>query len=249
MSHRFYAGEIFHRRFLPREHHFTYDYFFLDIDAERLEDLRSSLFGYNRAGIMSFLSHDHFGTHADFLANALELIASAGWEKPHSIRFITLPRIFHFVFNPISILLLLDEEQNPSAIVAEVHNYNRGRVLYPMKLSMINTKQYRAQCTKSMYVSPFMGYEGIYTFTLEYTPEHFNLRILLSEGNLEMLVAHFSGSSLPFSTRTIRTLLCNHTFLSLFVVTRTLWQSLRLKLKGLAWYPPRPQDQHKQEAL
>lgn len=249
MSHRFYAGEIFHKRFLPREHRFTYDYFFLDIDVERLEDLNIPLFGYNRRGIMSFLARDHFGSHKDFRTNVYELIASAGWERPHRVRFLTLPRMFHFVFNPISLLVLLDHEGKPTRMVAEVHNYNGGRVLYPLTLSPLDATRYRAQCPKSMYVSPFMGYEGVYTFTLEYTPEHLGVKVLLSEGEREMLVAHFSGSSLPFSTRSIRTLLCNHTFLSLFVVTRTLWQSLRLKLKGLAWHSPRPQDQTKQEAL
>jgi len=249
MSHRFYEGEIFHKRFFPKEHAFTYDYFFLDIDVADINSLNNSLFKINRAGVMGFLAHDHFGATDDFALNAMELISAMGWEKPTQLRFITLPRIFHFVFNPISMLLLLDSDAKPTHAIAEVHNYNGGRVLYPMQLQQVNALQYKATSPKSMYVSPFMGYEGTYTFRIEYTPEHFSLRIELSEGDTEMLVAHFSGSSLPYSTSSIRRLLCNHTFLSLFVVTRTLWQSLRLKLKGLKFHSPRPQDQIKQELL
>ena len=249
MSHRFYEGEIFHKRFHPQVHHFTYDYFFIDINIDEIGTLNNSLFKTDSLGVMSFYPQDHFGKHQDFAQSVRENIASLGWQEPSSIRFLTLPRIFHFVFNPISMVLLLDSNSEPTHAIAEVHNYNGGRVLYPMTLQKINPLQTQGSAQKSMYVSPFMGYEGTYTFTIDYTPEHFGLRIELSEENRQMLVAHFSGSSIAYSTSSIRRLLCNHTFLSLFVVTRTLWQSLRLKLKALPWYSPRPQDQIKQESL
>lgn len=54
MKHRFYEGEIFHKRFLPRIHHFTYDYFFLDLDVFELDTLSNLFFGINRIGIMGF---------------------------------------------------------------------------------------------------------------------------------------------------------------------------------------------------
>lgn len=249
MSHRFYEGEIFHKRFFPKEHAFTYDYFFLDIDVKTIASLNNSLFKINKAGVMGFSAIDHFGASEDFAQNATELISEMGWEKPTQLRFLTLPRMFHFVFNPISMLLLLDKQGAVQHAIAEVHNYNGGRVLYPMNFEENEQGHLRAECSKSMYVSPFMGYEGTYTFHIEYTKNHFELRIHLSEGDQPMLVAHFSGSSRDYTTATIRSLLCNHTFLSLFVVTRTLWQSLRLKQKGLVFYSPRPQDQIKKELL
>ncbi len=247
MNHRFYEGEIFHKRFHPKEHIFTYDYFFLDIDVNAIASLSSPLFKINTAGVMGFLARDHFGTSEDFSANAHELIEALNWDKPSQMRFITLPRIFHFVFNPISMLLLLDEDGHVKNAIAEVHNYNGGRVLYPLVFTEDEHSGLSAKVPKSMYVSPFMGYEGMYEFHLEYSSEHLGLRITLSEGDHSMLVAHFSGSARPYSTKTIRSLVCNHTFLSLFVVTRTLYQSLKLKLKGLEFYTPRPQDKIKKE--
>lgn len=249
MKHRFYEGEIFHKRFLPRIHHFTYDYFFLDLDVFELDTLNNLFFGINRIGIMGFFARDHFGSSNQFLDNALALIETKEWEKPHQLRFLTLPRIFNFVFNPISMLLLLDQEGKILHAVAEVHNYNGGRVLYPMSFSSDTPNEYVATAPKSMYVSPFMGYEGTYTFHLEYSPEHFGMRIDLNEGDKQMLIAHFSGSGRTYGLRSLNAMLWNHTFLTLFVVTRTLWQSLRLKLKGLAWYSPRAQDQLKQESI
>lgn len=246
MSHRFYEGEIFHKRFFPKEHSFTYDYFFLDIDVLDLASLSNPPFKHNRLGVMSFLTRDHFGKTNDFLTNVQTLIQTLGWSGYKHLRFLSLPRIFHFVFNPISLVLLLDEHSEPTHCVAEVHNYNGGRVLYPMTLTK-EEERWSGEAPKSMYVSPFMGYEGKYRFELLYNPDHFAIKINLHEGERAMLVADFKGSVLPFTTKSVHTLLCNHTFLSLFVVTRTLYQSLRLKLKGLTFYSPRPQDQLKME--
>lgn len=246
MSHRFYEGEIYHKRFLPKEHVFTYDYFFLDVNVDEIPTLENTLLKTASLGVMGFYPRDHFGTTSNFLCNVHDAISALGWETPSQIRFLTLPRIFNFVFNPLSLLLLLDDRGVPTHCIAEVHNYNSGRVLYPMVLDTRDNTCY-GTCPKSMYVSPFMGYEGLYRFEIGYTPEHFDIRINLISDTDRMLLAHFKGNVREYSTATIRSLLCAHTFLSLFVVTRTLYQTLKLKLKGLTWYPPRPQDQLKKE--
>jgi len=219
MSHRFYEGEIFHKRYAPKVHQFTYDYFFLDIDVAHIDTLHNGIFSTNGLNLMSFYTKDHFGDTNSFAYNAHALINALGWGKPHELRFITLPRMANFVFNPISMLLLLD-----------------------------NKCRYAGNCPKTMYVSPFMGYEGHYHFTIEYTEKHFGLIVELHVDNRPLLLAHFSGSAKPFTTSSIRSLLCAHTFLTFFVVTRTLWQTLRLKLKGgLTWHSPRTHDQiHKE---
>ena len=248
MSHRFYEGEVFHKRFSPKVHQFTYDYFFLDIDLNEIDTLHNRVFSINSLNFMSFYSKDHFGNSESIVHNARDLIAALGWEEPDELRFVTLPRVAHFVFNPISMLLLLDNQKRLTHAIAEVHNYNGGRVLYPMTLEIDSKGRYIGSRPKTMYVSPFMGYEGEYHFTLEYTHEHFGLIVELNVNDSPLLLAHFSGNAKPFNSSSIRSLLCAHTFLTLFVVTRTLWQTLRLKLKGgLTWYSPRTQDQiHKE---
>lgn len=250
MSHRFYEGEIFHKRYSPKVHQFTYDYFFLDINLNEIETLHNRAFSVNSLNFMSFYSKDHFGNSGSIVHNAQKVISDLGWEKPHELRFITLPRMANFVFNPISMLLLLDSQKNVTHAIAEVHNYNGGRVLYPMALEMDNKGRYTGNCPKTMYVSPFMGYEGEYHFAIDYTEKHFGLIVELYVDNRPLLLAHFSGGAKPFTTASIRSLLCAHTFLTFFVVTRTLWQTFRLKLKGgLTWYSPRTGDQtHKEIA-
>ena len=94
-----------------------------------------------------------------------------------------------------------------------------------------------------MYVSPFLGFEGVYTFKLRYTPDAFELLVTLAQEEKRMLSAHFLGKGRSFEPQTIRSLLCAHTFLTFFVVTRTLWKTLKLFTKALTWSNPRPIDQ------
>lgn len=49
------------------------------------------------------------------------------------MRFITL-KGFKLCFQSNYVLVLFDEENSPTHILAEVHNYNNGRVVYPVKL-------------------------------------------------------------------------------------------------------------------
>jgi len=247
VSHQFFEGNILHHRFIPKKHRFMYDFFFLDIDVYDLNSLKIPFFSTSSFAPMGFFARDHFGDGDSLLLNAQRLLETLGWEMPAHLRFITLPRIFHFVFNPISVLLLLDASQKPTHMVVEVHNYNGGRVLYPTILNHKKGDVYVGEHPKTLYVSPFLGYDGTYTFYLSYTPKHFSLNIELSQINTPMLLAYFKGEAIPFSQRSLHGLLWRHTFLTLFVVTRTLWHSLRLWLKGIAWMGPRSIDQTRKD--
>lgn len=231
-----------HQRLSPLRHGFSYDYFFLDIDLECLSSLSHRFFSHGAFNWMGFDAQDHFGSSDDLRYNARELCRHFGLDERLPMRFVTLPRIAGFVFNPISLLLLMHDER-PKHLLAEVHNYNGGRVVYNVPLTCNASGLYQGEARKSMYVSPFFDYEGLYRFDLRYDETGMELTLLLERQEKPQLVAHFKGASLPFESRSTRALLCRHTFLSLFVVTRTLWQSLRLWRKKLPWHSPRPIDQ------
>ena len=56
-----YLGEVTHRRLMPRAHFLRYRVFNLLLDLDEAEDLsrRSRIFGFNRAGLLSFHERDH----------------------------------------------------------------------------------------------------------------------------------------------------------------------------------------------
>lgn len=242
MSHRFIEGHVHHTRTAPRRHLFNYRFYLLDIDLSTLQTLQNSLFSTNSFNLFSFSAKDHFGTSDDFMENVHALLHQFNRQPTEKMRFITLPRIMNFVFNPISILLLFEKEI-PSSMFVEVHNYNGGRTVYPVELTLDKKGQYVGSVTKNMYVSPFLENRGFYLFTIHYDDTKMSVRITLKEGDKKILQTFFTGKSLPFRTSTVTTLFLRHTLITFWVVTRTLWQTMRLKLKGLKWHSPSAADQ------
>lgn len=165
MSHQFLDGTIYHKRFAPKIHDFKYKYFMVDIDLSNLTKLRNRFFSLNRFNLFSFYSKDHFGKDEDFIKNVEDISEKFGLDSTMKMRFITLPRVIGFVFNPISILLFFKEDK-PYFMLAEVHNYNGGRVVYPVELKSVDGKNYSGKSIKDMYVSPFSKREGDYKFNL-----------------------------------------------------------------------------------
>ncbi|MFT5661614.1 MAG: DUF1365 family protein [Sulfurimonas sp.] len=232
MSHRFYNGEVFHKRFKDADHKFTYGFFMLDIDVNNLETLKNKLFSYNSWNLFSFFAKDHFGKGDSFLQNIEELLEKFNLVATKKMRFITLPRIANYVFNPISVLVLFDADV-PTQLLVEVHNYNGGRIVYPVKLEKKSRSQYEGEAQKDMYVSPFLKRDGLYKFSFEYSQEKMALGVYLYEDDVKTMMTTFRASSQEFSTKSVVTLFVKHLFLTFRVVTRTLWQSLKLYRLGL----------------
>ena len=243
MSHRFLEGTVTHRRHSPKKHAFTYRYFMVDIDVNDLESLeRNTLFSLGGFNLFSFRPQEHFGDGADFRTNIGELLRRFSLAPTPQIRFITLPRIAGFVFNPISLLLLCDDAGRPQHLLAEVHNYNGGRTVYHIAFEA-GTPRLRGRAHKDMYVSPFFEREGDYAFTLAYDAERLALTIRLDEDDAHRLDATLTLHTVPFRTSAAMGLFFRHTLLGIWVVTRTLWQSFKLWRKGLRWHSPLPADQ------
>ena len=232
MSHKFYEGEVFHKRFKDAEHKFTYDFFMLDVDVYSLSTLKNRFFSYNSFNLFSFFAKDHFGKTNSFLQNIEELLEKFDLDATKKMRFLTLPRIANYVFNPISVLVLFDEER-PTEMLVEVHNYNGGRIVYPVKLEQKSQTQYVGEVQKDMYVSPFLKRDGLYKFHFEYTKEKMALGVYLYEDGVKTMMTTFSATAKEFSEKSVRELFVKHSFLTFKVVTRTLWQSLKLYRLGL----------------
>lgn len=215
----------------------------VDIDVNDLESLeRNSLFAYNGFNLFSFNGKDHFGTQTGFRDNVLDLLEQFGLEPSAQMRFVTLPRIAGFVFNPISLLLLCDPAMKPQHLLAEVHNYNGGRTVYHVAFEH-GSARLRGKVRKDMYVSPFFDREGDYAFTLAYDAERLTLTIRLDEQESHCLDATLTLTTVPFRTEAAMGLFFRHTLLGVWVVTRTLWQSLKLWHKGVRWHTPHRADQ------
>lgn len=240
-NHKFYEGTIYHKRFNPKIHIFKYKFYLLDIDVSNFKNLENKFFSINKVNFLSFKTKDHFGNSSNFLENINELLKKFDIQKTEKMRFITLPRVLNFVFNPLSALVLFDKDDIPTHILAEVHNYNNGRVIYPIKLKKENNR-YFGTAKKDMYVSPFFKCEGFYEFELKYDENKLFLKIDLYEDQEYKLTAIFNSKSKEFNEKNTLSIFFRYMFITLLVVSRTYYQAIKLFFKGLKIYTPRNED-------
>ena len=243
-KHKFYEGTIYHKRFHPKVHEFKYNFYLLDIDLNYFENLKNSLFSINKLNFLSFKTKDHFGKSDDFLQNVDELLEKFSIKKTKNMRFFTLPRVLNFVFNPISALVVFDDNNQATHLLAEVHNYNNGRVVYPIVLEK-EGNSYTGKVKKDMYVSPFFKTDGVYEFQLKYDENKLFLKIDLFEDNEYKLTAIFNSKAKNFNKKSSLNIFFKYMFSTFLVVTRTYIQAIRLFIKGLKIHSPREQDKER----
>ena len=243
-KHKFYEGTIYHKRFHPKVHEFKYNFYLLDIDLNYFENLKNSLFSINKLNFLSFKTKDHFGKSDDFLQNVDELLEKFSIKKTKNMRFFTLPRVLNFVFNPISALVVFDDNNQATHLLAEVHNYNNGRIVYPILLEK-KGNSYTGKVKKDMYVSPFFKTDGVYEFQLKYDENKLFLKIDLFEDNEYKLTAIFNSKAKDFNKKSSLNIFLKYMFSTFLVVTRTYIQAIRLFIKGLKIHSPREQDKER----
>jgi DUF1365 family protein len=145
MSHRrmqscLYECRVMHHRFAPKEHRFLYRIFLFAIDLDELDTLpgRLALFSVNRAGLYSFRENDYLPTHekphqpeapppsstgASLKARVIAYLAANGVDLAGGrVVLVTLPRVFGYLFNPVSFYFCYDQNGAPVAAVTEVTN-------------------------------------------------------------------------------------------------------------------------------
>ena len=102
-----YKGFVTHRRFKPIKHYFAYKTFSILFSLNEIDELskKISIFSFNKFNIFSFYNKDHGSRDGSDLTE---------WVKVNlkkynlnfnisNIKLLCLPRIFGYVFNPLSI--------------------------------------------------------------------------------------------------------------------------------------------------
>ena len=235
LSSCLYECTVFHRRLQPKQHEFHYRIFYLLIDLDELPRLDSTLrlLKVNRPGIYSIFESDHISHGEPSLKeNIARYLRTLGFEQPPArILLLTLPRIFGYVFNPISIYFCYDVLGEPLLAVAEVGNTFLEWKPYPVHLASDGT--FHSRTVKYFYVSPFSDLDLQFDFRF-HQPGH-RLRINIDDylGDQRELVSMVSGFRVPLTDATLLRFTFTYPLLTLWVILSIHWQALRLWMKGL----------------
>ena len=121
-----YSGFITHRRFKPKKHFFTYKTFSLLIDLNEIENLGKKIkfFSYNKFNILSFYDIDHGPRDGSSIKEwIIKNLKSIGINDDKiQIKLLCYPRIFGYVFNPLSVFFIYDQKSRLISILYEVKN-------------------------------------------------------------------------------------------------------------------------------
>ncbi len=166
-----YNGVVSHTRFKPVKHHLKYKTFSLLIDLDEIEKLDKDIpiFSLNKFNIFSFYNKDHGERNGESLKNWVmeNLKRFKIQQNINKIKLLCYPRIFGYVFNPLSIFYCYEDDLL-KAIFYEVKNTFNEQHTYIFKTN--GKDSIKQNCKKRFYVSPFMDMETYYNFKL-YPPD------------------------------------------------------------------------------
>ena len=244
-----YAGKVMHQRLHPFGHRFSYNVFSLLVDIDRLGDLArlTRLLSVNRAGILSFHERDHVEEDGETLRQFTDrLLARSGLERPAArILLLAYPRMFGYVFNPISTYFAYDEENRLIAVIYVVRNTFGERHSYvaPVLKGESSVAGIRQTRTKIFHVSPFMDMGLRYHFRILPPGKTVRLRIHETAGDKPVLSATFGADAAPLTDAILARYLLRFPFMTIKVMAGIHWEALKLWFKGASFRtsPPPPE--------
>ena len=235
MNSCIYNGIVTHQRFKPIKHSLKYKTFSLLVDLDELESLDKdiSIFSLNRFNIFSFYTKDHGERDGSSIKEwILKTISKFNISNNITkIKLLCYPRIFGYVFNPLSIFYCY-ENNNLRAIFYEVKNTFNEQHTYIFLVNE-NSKIISQNCNKKFYVSPFIEMETFYSFRLS-EPDK-NLKILIKQTNNlseKVLVACQIGKKWDLSTKELLISFFSHPLMTFKIITAIHFEALRLWNKG-----------------
>lgn len=236
-----YQGHVMHMRLTPFSHKFRYRVFSMLLDIDRLEPVCASLrlLSLDRFGLLSFYRRDHGPRDGSDLRPWIDAhLAEAGLERPSRVMLLSFPRIFGYAFNPLSVYFCEDGASRLSAIVYEVKNTFGDQHVYVARADRTGSVHRHGQ-SKDFYVSPFIGMDQHYRFTVRTPGERLALRIRQHDAEGPWLIATQNGTRRPLTDLALLRQWAIHPLMSLKVIAAIHWQALKLALKGARFRPYR----------
>lgn len=243
-----YVGKVRHRRARPRRHAFSYGVYWLllDLDDLAVADQTSPIFSIDRPNVYSFRQADHGPKDGSALKPWIVQLGHQAGLDIERVQLLTMPRLFGYAFNPITIWFCHGHDGSLIAVLYEVRNTFGEHHSYFLPVENPEGRDPKVvhEWDKEFFVSPFIDMAARYRFELETPDEHMQVTVRESDVDGHLFSAIMSGRRIPLSTRSLLGLLVSHPLLTFRVMVGIHWQAFHLWRKGAPYRSrPVPPDQ------
>ena len=231
-----YDGTVIHKRFKPKKHYFKYSVFSLLIDLDEIDLIAKKIkfFSYNKFNLISFFDKDHGPRDGTSLKSWVSenLKKLNIYDDNIKIKLLCYPRMFGYVFNPLSIFFVYNKNSSLVAILYEVKNTFGEQHTYVFKINKTE-KILRHSCKKKFHVSPFIEMNCSYYFkTLK--PENKLLVVINQNDDTgKLLYASQKGLKKEINSKNLIFSYISHPLMSFKIIGAIHFEAFKLWLKGI----------------
>ena len=236
-----FNSRIFHKRYSPKIHKFTYKNFYVSLPIKTLVQKKicgNFILGFNRKALISINDSDH-GNGMPLLDWAKKILKENNIEYADGeIWLSTFPKVSGMGFKPVSFWFCENRKQQTVAIIVEVNNTFNEREVYVLtsnKKSGLIENGDTLTTKKKFYVSPFIHVEGEYNFRFfrDTSQGKETSRIELVNRGSPLILTSISCKRIKL--RSVFTILSlpYYVLLPLLTLIRIHWQAGVIWLKGV----------------
>jgi uncharacterized protein len=234
-----YFGHVMHQRMKPFRHGFRYRVFTLLLDLDDLPELskKTGFLSHNKWNIFSVFDKDHGTRDGQPLKPwVMKHARDKGVDlEGGTIYMLCFPRLFGYVFNPLTVYFCKNREGKFEAVLYEVKNTFGEQHGYFLK-AIEGDAPAQHDHAKHFYVSPFIPMEAHYHFTVREPDEKLSVLIRQKDAEGDLLLATWTGRRAPLTKGNLLRALVLFPFQAFYVMFSIHWQALKIWLKGGRYY-------------
>jgi len=235
-SSSIYNCTVVHKRFIPKEHHFKYDVFALFLDLSELSSIEKNihLFSYNKFNLISFHDKDHGPRDGTSVIDWVKknLIENKIDTENIKIKLLCYPRIFGYVFNPLSVFYIYNADEKLISILYEVKNTFGEQHNYVFKIEG-DENLLQHNCKKKFHVSPFIEMECKYFFRVLKPSEKISVIIDQYQKNEKLLYASQVGKKTELNNKELFKSYIKHPMMTFKIIIAIHFEAFKLWMKGI----------------